>query len=292
MKTVIPTLLLALYFACTGCASKKYENVPYLDNSTATTQQPTLNIFVPKGKKFENNPVLLFVHGGNWTRGDKKTYSLLGRSFAKKGVTTVIVGYTLSPTANYDQMAMQVAKAVEWTSANITNYKGDPNQIFLTGHSAGGHLVALVGTNPKYLRDKSMVKGIILNDAFGLDMKGYFEKFPPTDENNYLATWGNNPENWRNGSPIYFLDSNDPHFMIYVGKKTYEVITTSNDSFINQLHKYQPDVQPIILNKKHIPMVLQYFFPGNERVNEIRNFMQNHKVVEKHQEAITSTVAP
>ena len=106
MKKITTTLFL-LYMILAGCASKKYGNVSYLGNSTSAIQQPTLNIFTPKNKKL-NNPVLLFVHGGNWSSGDKKIYSLLGRNFAKKGVTTVIVGYTLSPNANYDQMATEV----------------------------------------------------------------------------------------------------------------------------------------------------------------------------------------
>jgi len=294
MKAVSSTLLLVLYFAIAGCASKKYENVAYLDSTTSKIPQPSLNIFTPKSKKFQNTPVLLFVHGGNWKAGDKKMYSLLGRNFAKKGVSTVIVGYTLSPNANYDQMATQVGKAVEWTYNNIANYKGDPNQIFLTGHSAGGHLAALVGTNPKYLKDKYMVKGIILNDAFCLDMKSFLEIIPPTNENYYLTTWGNDPAAWENGSPICFLDSTDPPFMMYLGKKTYDGILITNNMFLDELHKYQPDVQPIFLNKKHISMVVQYFFPWNHRVDEIKDFMAKHKIQvhKKELEAITSTDAP
>jgi len=51
-------------------------------------------------------------------------------------------------------MATEIAKAVEWTVENIKNYRGDPEQIFLMGHSAGGHLIALISTNPKYLEQK------------------------------------------------------------------------------------------------------------------------------------------
>ena len=261
----------------TSCATKKYKNISYLAENNSEKQNPTLNIFSPRNSKFQNNPVLVFVHGGNWNSGDKKLYGFFGRNFAKKGITTVIVGYTLSPNASYNEMAVEVAEAVKWTKENITKYKGNPNEIFLTGHSAGGHLVALVGTNPKYLKDKSIVKGIILNDAAGLDMKHYLEEFPPTDEDNYLATWSNNTVKWQDASPIYFLDKNTPPFMIYTGSKTYESIKISNERFLKKLHQFQPNVKPIVLNKRHVPMILQYFFPWNNRFDEIVNFMKENK---------------
>ncbi len=269
--------LFLIFFSLTSCATKKYKNVSYLQNTISVEEQPTLNIFIPRNKKFKNNPVLLFVHGGNWNSGDKKLYGFFGRNFAKKGITTVIVGYTLSPNANYDNMAKQVAKAIEWTKNNIADYKGDPNSIFLTGHSAGGHLVALVATNPKYIKDKSIIKGIILNDAAGLDMKHYLEEFPPTMVDDYLRTWTDNPENWAAASPIYFLDTTTPKMMIYLGNKTYESIKVSNERFLNALHAFQPDVKPIILNKKHIPMILQYFFPWSNRFDEIKQFIKENK---------------
>jgi arylformamidase len=257
-----------------SCATKKYKNVSYLENNDIK-KQPTLTIFTPKNKKLINNPILLFVHGGNWNSGDKKMYSFIGRNFANKGITAVIAGYTLSPEANYDDMAKQIAKAVTWTKEHINAYKGNPDEIFLTGHSAGGHLIALIGTNPKYLEDKSIVKGIILNDAAGLDMKYYLEESPPTNKNNYLETWSNNPEEWKDASPIYFVDEETPKMMIYLGSKTYESIKVGNARFLNELKKHQPDVQPIILNKKHAPMVIQYVIPWSKRYKEIIEFMKN-----------------
>lgn len=269
---------LLFLFIFTSCATKKHNNIPYLTETDTDKEKPTLNIFTPRNKKFKNNPVLVFVHGGNWNSGDKKMYGFFGRNFAKKGITTVIVGYTLSPKANYDGMAKQVTQAIEWTKNNIADYNGDPNSIFLTGHSAGGHLVALVATNPKYIKDKSIIKGIILNDAAGLDMKHYLEEFPPTATTDYLTTWTDNPKKWQDASPIYFLDKNSPQFMIYTGgTKTYESIQVSNDRFLKELNQFQPNVQLIVLNKKHVSMMTQYFFPWSKRFDEIVKFINETK---------------
>lgn len=275
MKISLIIVALFMVLSVTSCATKKYKNVSYLESDVSKDKLPTLNIFSPRNSESKNNDVLIFVHGGNWNSGDKKLYGFFGRNFAKKGVTTVVVGYTLSPKADYNNMAIEVAEAIKWTKENISKYNGNPNSIFLTGHSAGGHLIALVGTNSKYLKDKSIIKGIILNDAAGLDMKHYLEEFRPTQKDDYLTTWTANPETWREASPIYFLDKNSPPFMIYTGgTKTYESIQVSNERFINELHKFQPNVQPIVLNKKHVSMMTQYFFPWSKRYDEIVNFIK------------------
>lgn len=271
--------LFCVMFLITSCASKKFKDISYLEKSETTNLQsePTLNVFQPRNKKYKNNNVLVFVHGGNWNSGDKKTYGFLGRNFAKKGITTVVVGYTLSPNATYNEMTQQVAKAINWTKKNISEYNGNPNQIFLTGHSAGGHLIALAATNPKYNVPNNTVKGIILNDAAGLDMYSYLKQIPPTSESDYLTTWTNNPDKWKDASPIYFLDKNSPKFLIYLGKKTYQSIKNGNASFLTALVPFQGKIDPILLNKKHVPMMTQYLFPWSDRYDEIIKFMNSNK---------------
>ena len=220
-------------------------------------------------------PVLIFVHGGNWNTGNKNMYGFIGRNFAKKGVITIIPSYTLSPNANYDEMTSEIAAAILWTKENIKTYGGNSDKLFVTGHSAGGHLVALATMNPKYAVPTKTVSGIILNDAAGLDMKHYLENYPPSNENDYLTTWTNSAKEWENASPIYFLNDKTPPFLIYVGKKTYPSIKEANERFLNALKNYQKDVPTVFINKKHIPMVLQYFWPWSNRYDEIKDFIDN-----------------
>jgi arylformamidase len=261
-----------------GCSSIKIKDVSYMqpaDKTTAVT--PSLNIFVPKNAKNAPSAVLIFVHGGNWNSGNKETYNLMGRNFAAKGVVTVIPDYTLSPFADYDTMTKEIASVIKWTKENIRKYNGNPNQVFITGHSAGGHLGALAVMNPKYGIDSATISGIILNDAAGLDMKHYLEENPPTALDDYLITWTNEPDNWQQASPIYFLDKNTPPLLIYVGDKTYPSIKVANSRFVEALHPYQANVTPIHLNKKHVPMVVQYFWPWSNRFDEVIEFMNTNK---------------
>ncbi|OAB81861.1 alpha/beta hydrolase [Cochleicola gelatinilyticus] len=261
-----------LFVLLNGCAVKKTSNIDYQNERGINSE--TLNVFSPKATQDDNLPVLIFVHGGYWNSGNKDTYGFFGRNFAKKGVVTVIPDYTLSPKANYDEMATQIAEVVRWTEANISHYKGDPKQIYVSGHSAGGHLVALVATHPKYLKTNNTIAGVILNDAAGLDMYGYLQKNPPTTEHNYISTWTKDPAVWKEASPIYFLSEATPPFKIYVGSKSYTSIIESNARFLKTIENFQPNISFTTLTKKHVPMMTQFIFPWNKRYKEIINFME------------------
>lgn len=260
----------------TACASKKISNISYLKSSKALVESfPELNVF--KTRKSKNNPVVIFIHGGSWNEGNKKIYGFLGRNFAKKGIVTVIPNYTLSPDGSYDTMAKEVAAAIKWTYENIEKYNGNPDQIFLMGHSAGGHLIALVGTNPKYLENTNLIKGIILNDAAGLDMNSFLEKYPPTKNRNYDVTWTKNPENWKDASPIYFLSEKTPPIFMITGTKTYPSIISQNKDFVEKLNVFQPSVKINYQSKKHIPMMSQFIFPWNKNYKQIIKFIDIYK---------------
>lgn len=272
MRILFFGLFICLFI--TSCGVKKTLNISYFQTDfKGNKQEPSLNIFSPKSAKFQQTPVLIFVHGGNWNSGKKELYSFYGNNFAKKGITTVVVGYTLSPNADYKEMTTQVAEAIKWTQNNISDYKGDPKKLFLTGHSAGGHLVALAAMDPEYGIDPNTISGIILNDAAGLDMHHYLKQYPPTTTDNYLTTWSKDPEIWKKASPIYYVSENTPKMMIYVGKKTYPSIMVANERFLEALKQFQTGLTPVLLNKKHIPMMTQFIWPWNNRYEEMIDFM-------------------
>lgn len=274
MRFITSLLLLFLAVFFTSCATKIHRDISYIEKGNL--QNPAvlkLNVFTPRKISEKKLPVLIFMYGGNWNSGNKDLYGFFGRNFAKKDVITIIPDYTLSPEVSYDEMTEQTAQAIKWTMEHIADFNGDPENIYLTGHSAGGHLVALATMNPKYGIDPSSISGIILNDAAGLDMYNYLNKEPPTTDNNYLTTWTNNPEIWKDASPLYFIDENTPPMMIYLGSKTYTSIKEGNRKFLEKLKIYQPEVEPIILPKKHIPMILQYFWPWSNRFDEISKFI-------------------
>ena len=271
-------ILILLFLAIMMISCKPtviYKDISYTKNHKG--EDVKLNIFTPKNIKDKNLPVLIYVYGGNWNTGNKDKYHLLGRNFARKNMTVVIPDYTLSPNEDVDEMTKEIAAAIQFTKQNAAKYHGDPERIFISGHSAGGQLATSAVMNPKYGIPEKTIAGIILIDAAGIDMKNYLEKYPPTAEDNYDATWSKDPEKWKQASSIYFINEKTPPFLIYVGEKTYPSIKVANENFLKVLKPLQPDVKPIMLNKKHVPMILQYFLPWSKRLDEAVDFIGDRK---------------
>src|SRR6266851_5939819 len=121
------------------------------------SDRQVLDVLRPKG--LEDRPVVLFVHGGAWMIGDKCLFGLyrnFGRFLAKNGIVAVMINYRLSPDVKHPEHIKDVARAFAWTRRHVKDYGGDPDRIFLCGHSAGGHLVSLLATNEAYLQDESL----------------------------------------------------------------------------------------------------------------------------------------
>ncbi|HET7342301.1 MAG TPA: alpha/beta hydrolase [Methylomirabilota bacterium] len=89
-------------------------------------------------------PVHLFVHGGYWHRMDKADFSFVTRGLRPAGVATVVLNYGLVPSVDLDTLVGHCRAAVAWVHAHAADFGGDPSRIFVSGHSAGGHLVAML----------------------------------------------------------------------------------------------------------------------------------------------------
>ena len=120
-------------------------------------------------------PLLLFVHGGGWSIGDKRTGAgVKAAHFTARGWAFASANYRLVPQATVEQQAADIASAIAWARSNSARHGLDPDRIVLMGHSAGAHLVALVGTDRRYLAAAGVpigaVKGVILLDGAGYDI--------------------------------------------------------------------------------------------------------------------------
>lgn len=91
-------------------------------------------------------PVLVFFHGGYWRSLDKADFSFVAPSFVDRGVTVVVPNYALCPVVSIETICRQAADAVAWTARHIGEHGGDASRIVVTGHSAGGHLAAMLAS--------------------------------------------------------------------------------------------------------------------------------------------------
>lgn len=154
-------------------------------------------------------PVMVYVHGGGWQQGDKANVALKPQAFLQAGYVFVSVNYRLSPQAAFPAHAQDVAAAIAWVKANIANYGGNPERIFLMGHSAGAHLVALVATDVGYLQAHGLslasLKGVVALDTEAYDLPMLARRSGDTLGGVYAQAFGSDPAFWRRASPIHHI---------------------------------------------------------------------------------------
>jgi acetyl esterase/lipase len=96
-------------------------------------------------------PVVVFIYGGGWKDGDKASYRFVAATLAARGYLTVVPDYRVFPAVRFPAFIQDAAAAVAWVHANIAQYGGDPRCIFLMGHSAGAHIVAMLTLDRQWL---------------------------------------------------------------------------------------------------------------------------------------------
>src|SRR5215813_8317044 len=122
-------------------------------------------------------PTLIYIHGGYWQMNDKEPYAFLGEGVQRAGFNLVLVEYTLAPAARLDQIVDEVRSAVAWVIEHAKEIGGDPARVFVSGHSAGGHLTAMAMTDARVaggvaisgIYDLEPIRLNYLNDKLGLD---------------------------------------------------------------------------------------------------------------------------
>lgn len=115
-----------------------------LDLRYGDAPSETLDVF--PSARGGSAPVLVFIHGGYWRSLDKADHSFVAPAFVDAGVTVAVPNYSLCPAVSIEDIAMQMARALAWLARNADRLGGDAGRIAVAGHSAGGHLAAMLMT--------------------------------------------------------------------------------------------------------------------------------------------------
>ena len=209
----------------------------------------SLDVYYPSDTTIKKN-VFVFIHGGSWKNGKKDTYKFLGKQMARRGFVTVIINYRLSPDVNYESMIEDCSAAIDWTQDHIGPFGGDPKKITIAGHSAGGHLAAMVALM-KSRSDTPLYKAILI-DAFGLDMFSYFNSYHNDYARSLYDVFSDNPETWKIASPMYHIKPDvSTAFLVLAGSKTYPAILNSSEIFTKQVQAHGGDAEYRVIPAKN-----------------------------------------
>ncbi len=140
------------------------------DQAYGDHERQKLDVYAPEGAS--NLPVMVFVHGGGFVRGDKGGAANIGRWFARHGVVTVTLNYRFAPESTWPSGAKDVALALEWIKANIAGLGGNPEHIVLAGNSAGSMHVADYTFHEDFQNAADGVVGSILISPPAVDLMG------------------------------------------------------------------------------------------------------------------------
>lgn len=133
----------------------------FLDRQYGPRPRQRIDLFFAAER---NAPTIAYIHGGYWQANDKENYAYVAEGPLAHGMNVAIVEHTLTPNVTMSQLVAEIREAVHWLHTNLASYGADPSRLILSGHSAGGHLTAM-------LLDSTFVR-------YGISISGLFDLQP------------------------------------------------------------------------------------------------------------------
>jgi len=260
-------------------------DISYIEGST--DEKHRLDLFLPQGT---NWPVLIFVHGGGLTSGDKSlhvfvadVYGNIGRCFAAAGIGVAVINYRLQPHVTWRQQVEDVASATAWVYSHLRLYGADTGRLFIGGHSAGAHLSARVALDPKALGRVGLspetLSGVIAVCGAAFDLcdnqtyrfchrlRQYEQRFRCDDPT----------EAWKTeASPIRFAAAGAPPFLVMYPEGESKSLQRQSQLLHEALRRNDvPSELLVVPGEGHCRMVLALSRPDKIAVQAVRRFIEN-----------------
>jgi acetyl esterase/lipase len=191
-------------------------DIPY-----ATGDRHTLDVFRPRSAA--SAPVVVFFYGGGWRSGRKEMYRYAAKALARRGYVAVLPDYRVYPEVKYPDFLDDAAHAVRWAKDNAARFGGDPDKIFLMGHSAGAHIAAMLSLDARWLAKIGLAPAHDLAGFIGL--AGPYDFLPLTGEIYLTIFGGNDPE----VQPISHVARGAPPALLLTGGKD-DVVEPGNST--------------------------------------------------------------
>ena len=205
------------------------KNLPY---ESAGDRDRALDLYLPRHPAAARPPLIVMIHGGGWSAGDKDDFTGVAEEFVERGYAAASINYRLSQRAVFPAQIIDCKAAIRWLRAHASDYGFDPTRVVVGGHSAGGHLAALVGTTGSteqfdrgaHLNQKSSVQAVLwfagVGDLVSRPLIPGFESEQDPHSGESLLIGGPVLQTTRKAaaaSPITYVNNSVPPFIFFHG---------------------------------------------------------------------------
>lgn len=193
-RVALCTALLILVIPARAQEIVSFTDIDYLPDLAYDRGQDCLDIYMPDGAALA--PVVLFFHGGALRAGDKADGRIVAERLVPLGIGVVSANYRLTPDVMHPAHIEDAAAATAWVLGHIREFGGDPGSIFVSGHSAGAYLAALLALDASRLK----VVGLSPDAIRGTIPISPFLYVEETAADRPKDVWGENPADWLKAS--------------------------------------------------------------------------------------------
>lgn len=233
-----------------------------LDEAYGEHPRNKLDIFMPKVKRGPAR-VVIFFHGGYWQAMDKSVFSFIAEPFTDQGFITVIPNYPLAPEAQMKDIVDGCRRSIIWLSRHIQRFGGDPGKLHLAGHSAGGHLVAMMSATD--WQGLGMDEGTGIYSACSLSGLFQLEPIRLSYLNNKLGLSSDDVQQW---SPLYLKPDIDIPFLAAVGSEESEEYHDQSKDFSAAWDQFGTDTEYMSVPETNHFSILDAFCDQNSKLRQ------------------------
>ena len=220
--TAVVFLLAAMPVLAQGVVTRGVDYVSEVDYEGG---KDLLDIYMPEGAA--DQPVVVFFHGGALRRGDRSDGQMVAQRLVPHGIGVVSASYRLTPSVMHPAHVQDAATATAWVVDNIAPYGGDPENVYVAGHSAGAYLAALLTLDPTHLGAHHLtpasIRGSIPISAFL-----YVEE---TAADRPKDVWGTDPADWLAASVTPHISTAEGRMLLIYADGDDEWRRRQNDNF-------------------------------------------------------------
>ncbi len=254
-----------------------YESLAYVAGEQAHPEKHKLDLFVPDERSW---PLLVFVHGGSFVRGDKDIvvgghdiYGNIGRFYASRGVGVALVNYRLQPEVTWQEQIEDVADAIVWLAEDAPRRGGD-GRLFLSGHSAGAWLAARVAVDQELQGrkgiDSELLAGVVLLSGSGFELTDQrtWQLYPK--EQWWADRFASEPGvDWKKAASVVpLVEESSLEFLILHSKRELRALQRQNRLLHQRLRERGIESQLIALDEGSHRRTVLAMSHGNKLVSE------------------------